>query len=115
MQSFITHFNKEALTVDEMDNKLLLAAFHNGVHSDLFIHKLYEQEPQTMAKFVHSAQNFMKAEDAIIAKKRKREWKQTSHAILNKVLVQRRHGQERRKIETTRRQAIRHRVSNTRS
>ena len=55
-----------------MDDKLLLAAFHNGVHSDLFIHKLYEQEPQTMAELVHSAQNFMKAKEAIIAKKRKR-------------------------------------------
>ena len=43
--SFITRFNKEALTVDEMDGKLLLAAFHNGVNFDLFIHKLYEQEP----------------------------------------------------------------------
>ena len=70
--SFITHFNKEALTVDEMDDKLLLAAFHNGVNSDLFIHKLYEQKPQTMAELVHSAQNFMNAEDAIITKKRKR-------------------------------------------
>lgn len=72
LRSFITRFNREALTVDEMDDKLLLAAFHNGVHSDLFIHKLYEQEPQTMAELVHSAQNFMNAEDAIIAKKRKR-------------------------------------------
>ena len=70
--SFITRFNRETLIVDEMDDKLLLAAFHNGVHSDLFIHKFYEQEPQTMAKLVHSAQNFMNAEDAIIAKKRKR-------------------------------------------
>ena len=40
--SFITPFNWEALTVDEMDDKLLLATFHNGVNSDLFIHKLYE-------------------------------------------------------------------------
>ncbi|XP_030936754.1 uncharacterized protein LOC115962026 [Quercus lobata] len=63
---------QEALAVDEMDDNLLLAAFHNGVHSDLFIHKLYEQEPQTMAELVHSAQNFMNAEDAIIGKKRKR-------------------------------------------
>ena len=47
--------------MDEMDDKLLLAAFHNGVNSNLFIHKLYEQEPQTMAEFVHSAQNFMNA------------------------------------------------------
>ena len=56
----------------EMDDKLLLAAFHNGVNSDLFIHKLYEQEPQTRAKVLHSAQNFMNAKDAIIVKKRKK-------------------------------------------
>ena len=72
LQSFITRFNREALTVDEMDDKLLLAAFHNKVNFDLFIHKLYEQEPQTMAELIHSAQNFMNAKDAIIAKKRKR-------------------------------------------
>ena len=72
LRSFITRFNREALTVDEVDDKLLLAAFHNGVNSDLFIHKLYEKEPQFMAELVHSAQNFMNAEDAIIAKKRKR-------------------------------------------
>ena len=51
----MTRFNREALTVDEMDNKLLLVAFHNGVSLDLFIHKLYDQEPQTMAELVHSA------------------------------------------------------------
>ena len=55
-----------------MDDKLLLVAFHNGVNFDLFIHKIYEKEPQSMAELVHSTQNFMNAEDAIIAKKRKR-------------------------------------------
>ncbi|XP_065629266.1 uncharacterized protein LOC136068928 [Quercus suber] len=69
LRFFITRFNREALTVDD---KLLLAAFHNGVNSDLFIHKLYEKEPQSMAELIHSAQNFMNAEDAIVAKKRKR-------------------------------------------
>ena len=72
LQSFITCFNREALRVDKVDDKLLLATFHNGVNSDLFIHKLYEKEPQSMAKLVHSAQNFMNAEDVIIAKKIKR-------------------------------------------
>ena len=43
LRSFITHFNREALTVDKVDDKLLLAAFYNGVNSDLFIHKLYEK------------------------------------------------------------------------
>ena len=42
LRSFITRFNKEALTVDKMDDKLLLAAFHNRVNFDLFVHKLYE-------------------------------------------------------------------------
>ena len=72
LQSFITRFNKEALSVDKVDDNLFLAAFHNRVNSDLFIHKLCEKEPQSMAKLVHSVQNFMNAEDAIIAKKRKR-------------------------------------------
>ena len=72
LRSLITHFNREALMVDEMDDKLLLAAFHNGVSSYLFIYKLYDQESRTMVELVYSAQNFMNAEDAIIAKKRKR-------------------------------------------
>ena len=55
-----------------MEDKLLLEAFHNGFNSDLFIHKLYEQKPQTMAELIHLAQNFMNAEDVIIAKKRKK-------------------------------------------
>ena len=58
--------------MDEVDDKLLLAAFHNEVNFDLFIHKLYEKEPQSMAELVHSTQNLMNAEDAIIAKKRKK-------------------------------------------
>ena len=45
LRSFITCFNRAALTVDEIDDKLLLATFHNGVNFDLFIHKFYEQEP----------------------------------------------------------------------
>ena len=59
------------MSVDEVDDKLLLEAFHNEVNSDLFIHKLYEKKPQSMAELVHSTQNFMNAEDAIIAKKKK--------------------------------------------
>ena len=55
-----------------MDDKFLLAVFYNGVSSDLFIHKLYDQKPQTMAELVHSVQSFMNAEGAIIAMKRKR-------------------------------------------
>ena len=45
LHSFISRFNRETLLVDEMDDKILLAAFYNGVSSDLFIHELYNQEP----------------------------------------------------------------------
>ena len=71
-------FSSSLLTIEQGENKnlqsdkLLLVAFHNGVNFNLFIHKLYEQEPQTMVELVYSAQNFMNAEDAIITKKRKR-------------------------------------------
>ena len=87
-----------------MDNKLLLAAFHSGVNSDLFIHKLYKKKPQTMAKLVHSAKNFMNAKDAIIAKKRKKVERMESDpppplVIMNRDLVQRRLEQERGRIE----------------
>ena len=71
LRTFISHFNREALLVVEMDDKILLAAFYNGVSSDFFIHKLYDQESQTMADLIHSTQSFMNAEDAIIAKKAK--------------------------------------------
>ena len=37
LQSFITRFNREALSVDKVNDKLLLAAFHNGVNLDLFM------------------------------------------------------------------------------
>ena len=71
LHSFISRFNREALLVDEMDDKILLTAFYNGVSSDLFIHKLYDREPQMMAELIHLAQSFMNVEDAIIAKKKK--------------------------------------------
>ena len=72
LHTFISRFNREALLVDEMDDKILLATFYNGDTSDLFNHKLFVQELQMMAELIHSAQSFMNAEDAIIAKQKKK-------------------------------------------
>ena len=72
LHSFISLFNREAPLADEMDDKILLAAFYNGVSLDLFIHKLYDQELQTMAELIYSIQSFMNIEDMIIAKKKKK-------------------------------------------
>ena len=49
--------------MDEMDDKILLAPFYNGVSSNLFIHKLYDKESKTKAELIHSAQSFMNVEE----------------------------------------------------
>ena len=54
LHSFISHFSRKAVLVDEMDDKILLATFYNGVGANLFILKLYDQGPQTMAELIHS-------------------------------------------------------------
>ena len=99
-----------------MDDKLLLAAFHNGVNFDLFIHKLYEKEPQSMAELVHSAQNFMNAKDAIIPKKRKRVERMEANPMFHAEQgpCPKKDGWKKRKTETIRRQALRHGISSTR-
>ena len=116
LRSFITRFNREALTVDEVDDKLLLVAFHNGVNSDLFIHKFYEKEPQSMAELVHSAQNFMNAEDVIIAKKRKRAKRIEANSTCHYEEGPRpKKGWIKiRKTEITKRQALWHKINSTR-
>ena len=99
--TFINHFNREALLVDEMDDKILLVVFNNGVTSDLFIHKLYDQKPQMMAELIHSTLSFMNAKDTIIAKKKKKA-KQVEAGymhIQNKALIQRRPRWEKKETE----------------
>ena len=102
--------------VDEVDDKLLLAAFHNGVNFDLFIHKLYEKEPQSMAELIHLAQNFMNVEDTIIAKKRKRTKRMEVNpcATTSKALVQKRDEQKIKKTGMVRALVLQHGVNNTR-
>ena len=101
LRTFINHFNREALLVDEMDDKILLVVFNNRVATDLFIHKLYDQKPQMMAELIHSTLSFMNAKDTIIAKKKKKAkqveaWHMN---IQNKALIQRRPRWEKKETE----------------
>ena len=34
LRSYITHFNKEALSIDKADDKILVAAFANGLRKE---------------------------------------------------------------------------------
>ena len=76
LRSYITRFNKEALSIDEADDKILVAAFTNGLRKGKFLFSLYKNDPKTMLDVLYRATKYMNAEDALLAredKPRKRE------------------------------------------
>ena len=76
LRSYITRFNKEALSIDEADDKILVAAFMNGLRKGKFLFSLYKNDSKTMSEVLYRATKYMNAEDALLAreeKPRKRE------------------------------------------
>ena len=76
LRSYITHFNKETLSIDEADDKILVAAFTNGLRKGKFLLSLYKNNPKTMSEVLYRATKYMNAEEALLAreeKSRKRE------------------------------------------
>ena len=76
LRSYITRFNKEELSIDEADDKILVAAFTNGLRKGKFLFSLYKNDPKTMSEVLYRAIKYMNAEDALLAredKPRKRE------------------------------------------
>ena len=67
LRSYITHFNKEALSIDETDDKILVAAFTNGLQKGKFLFSLYKNDPKTMSDVLYRAIKYMNAEDALLA------------------------------------------------
>ena len=75
-RSYITCFNKEALSIDEVDDKILVVAFTNGLRKGKFLFSLYKNDLKTMSDVVYLATKYMNAEDALLAleeKPKKRE------------------------------------------
>ena len=76
LRSYITLFNKEALSIDEADDKILVAAFTNGLRKGKFFFSLYKNDLKTMSEVLYRATKYMNVEDALLAreeKPRKRE------------------------------------------
>ena len=48
LRSYITRFNKEALSIDETDDKILVVAFTNGLRKGKFLFSLYKNDSKTM-------------------------------------------------------------------
>ena len=76
LTSYITRFNKEALSINKADDKILVAAFTNGLRKDKFLFSLYKNNPKTMSNVLYKATKYMNSKDALLAHKdkpRKRE------------------------------------------
>ena len=71
LRSYITHFNKEALSIDEADDKILVVAFTNGLQNGKFLFSLYENNPKTMSDVLYRATKYMNAEDTLLAREEK--------------------------------------------
>ena len=68
LRAYISRFNKEALSIDEADDKILVAAFTNGLKRGKFLFSLYKNDPKTMSEVLYRATKYMNTEDALLAR-----------------------------------------------
>ena len=47
LRSYIARFNKEAFSIDEADDKILVAAFTNGLRKGKFLFSPYKNDPKS--------------------------------------------------------------------
>ena len=78
LKSYMARFNKEMLLIDEADDKILVAAFTNGLRKGKFLFSLYKNDPKTVSNVLYRATKYMNAKDTLLAreerpKKRKRQ------------------------------------------
>ena len=71
LRSYTTWFNKEALSIDEADDKILVASFTNGLRNGKFLFSLYKNDPKTMTDVLYRATKYMNAEGALLAREKK--------------------------------------------
>ena len=67
LRSYITYFNKEALLIDEADDKILMVVFTNGLWKGKFLFSLYKNNSKTMSDVLYRVTKYMNAEDALLA------------------------------------------------
>ena len=71
LRFYITHFNKEALSIDEVDDKILVAPFTNGLQKGKFLFSLYKNDLKTILDVLYRATKYMNTEDALLARKKR--------------------------------------------
>ena len=55
LRSYIAHFNKEAFSINEVDDKILVAPFTNGLRKGKFLFSLYKNDPKIMSDVLYRA------------------------------------------------------------
>ena len=76
LRSYIACFNKEAFSINDANDKILVAAFTNGLQKGKFLFSLYKNDSKTMSNVIYWATKYMNAEDTLLAceeKPKKRE------------------------------------------
>ena len=68
LRSYITRFNNEALSIDEADDKILIAAFTNRLRKGKFLFSLYKNNLKTMSDVLYRATKYKNVEDALLAR-----------------------------------------------
>ena len=71
LRSYITHFNKEALSIDEADDRILVTTFTNGLWKGKFLFSLYKNDLKTVSDVLYWATKYMNTENALLARKEK--------------------------------------------
>ena len=67
LRSYITYFNKEASSIDEADNKILVTTFTNGLRKGKFLFFLFKNDTKNMSDVLYRATKYMNAKDALLA------------------------------------------------
>ena len=76
LRSYIACFNKEALLINEANDKILVVVFTNGLRKGKFLFSLYKNDPKTMSNLLYRATKYMNVEEALLTleeKPKKRE------------------------------------------
>ena len=71
LRSYITCFNKEAFSIDEVDDKILVAAFTNRLRKGKFLFSLYKNDPKNMSDVLYRATKYMNAKNVLLAREEK--------------------------------------------
>ena len=100
LRSYITRFNKEALSINEADDKILVAVFTNRLWKGKFLFSLYKNDPKTMSDVFYRATKYMNVDDALLAreeKPRKRERQEDTQQDKGRKMARTRKGRDDRR------------------